>query len=165
MWTASQAIMAGAGATAVMLMAVAEVRRTPPQPERPVAFSVVLIRANNDEQPTSPKLRPADGAAKAQLSHMFRWQNYWEANRQRLALKGQPTTRARLSPECEVEVEYISPTIRETRIYVNGVVTARSRRNVSAPSPAIDGAATDVDGAWFVLVEDEWVEEATVQVR
>ncbi len=114
---------------------------------------VHLIRASDRERPSRPS--PVTERLKAQLSHGFQWQQLWEVNRQRVVLHPDEVTKLRLSPECEVEIEPVSANVRETRIYIKGVLASRVRQNVKRHSPIINGASIDESGAWLVAVEDE----------
>jgi len=162
----SRAFPAAAGAGAVLLLLLAlQLPRRHAHANGPAGCSVILIRAEDQQHAAGPVLKPVGREVAAQLASVFHWQHYGEASRQRLAVPAAQSARVRLSPECEVEIEYLSPTLRETRIYVNGVLATRSRRHVRASSPAIDGASMDADGAWFVLVREEWPQDAHVVSR
>lgn len=159
----TRAIAAAAGAGAVLLLLfTVQLQRRHAHLGGPAGCSVVLIRAEDQQNAAGPILKPVSRDVAGQLAAVFHWQQYWEASRQHLAMQGAQSARVRLSPECEVEIEYLSPALRETRIYVNGVLATRSRRHVRASSPAIDGASMDADGAWFVLVRDEWPQNVNV---
>src|SRR5260221_14720002 len=84
-----------------------------------------------------------------------KWEHYWQTGCKELAaLSGKPT-RVRLSPDCEVEIELISPEFRETRIYGKGVLVTRARRKIHCRTMAIHGGAIETGGSWFVVVRED----------
>src|SRR5689334_7399436 len=85
-------------------------------------YYVQLIWGTNYRKPDKSEFHPAGPKLREELARVFKWQNYWETTCQELtAVAGKPG-RVRLSPECEVEIELVSPEQRETRIYGKGVL-------------------------------------------
>lgn len=144
-------VISGCVAIVAAAFLIAETRDKAPQTG--TACSVQLIRASNGQRPDSST--PVAEGLKTQIARVFQWQQFWEVNHRRVMLNPGELTRIRLSPECEVEVQPLSSDVRETRIYIKGLLVSRVRQNVRHNTPTINGASLDESGAWFVAVEDE----------
>ena len=120
----------------------------------PSGYSIQLIRAEDAANTGSISRKPAADRLKGLLSGAFRWQRYWEMDRRHVPLHRGEVTKVRLSADCEVEIEMLSPRVRETRIYINGTLASRSRRAVHQSGPEISGGDRADGTAWFVIIED-----------
>jgi hypothetical protein len=133
-----------------------------PEPT-PVHYYLQLIWGTNHEKPKEASFRPVGPKLKSQLSSVFRWERYWEVKRADITVSAGKPAQVRLSPDCEVQLEFVSASVRETRIYGKGVLVTKSRRNISCHTPAIHGGSIGSGGSWFVVVrEDAPAEENAV---
>ena len=121
----------------------------------PVRYYVQLIWGTNREKPKEARLRPVEKRLQAEFSHVFQWKNYWEVARHEAVVeKGKPAT-LRMSPECEVVIEFVSDKDRETRIYGKGVLVTKERGKIHCPTWSIHGGTIAEGGSWFVVVRED----------
>jgi hypothetical protein len=121
----------------------------------PVHYYVQLVWGTNHQKPATADFRPVGARLHTELTRIFQWQQYWETNYKELWVRAGKASRIRLSPDCEVEIELISPSDRETRIYGKGVLVTRARRKIHCRNLAIHGGTNESDGSWFVVVRED----------
>jgi hypothetical protein len=127
-----------------------------PTPVPPsVHYYVQLVWGTNHQKPAAAEFRPVGPKLKAELGRIFQWQQYWEANYKELVVQSGKASRIRLSPECEVEIELVSPTDRETRIFGKGILVTQCRRKIHCQNLSIHGGSTEAGGSWFVVVRED----------
>lgn len=118
-------------------------------------YYIQLIWGTNHQKPATADFRPVGPKLKTELSRIFQWQQYWETKYQEMTVSSGKPSHVRLSPECEVEIELISPEMRETRIYGKGILVTRSRRKIHCRNMTIHGGTTEAGGSWFVVVRED----------
>jgi hypothetical protein len=118
-------------------------------------YYVQLIWGTNLQKPPQADFRPVGPKLRAELSRVFQWHQYWETTYKEVDVQQGKPARIRLSPECEVEIEFISSESRETRIFGKGVLVNRAKRKIHSPNMAIHGGTTDTGGCWFVVVRED----------
>jgi hypothetical protein len=121
----------------------------------PVRYYVQLIWGTNREKPKTADYRPVGPKLRSELSRVFQWQRYWEVARREVSVQSGKPTRLRLSSECEVQIQFVSPTVSETLIYGKGMLVEKSRRKIECHGLAIHGGTTETGGSWFVVVRDD----------
>lgn len=120
-----------------------------------VHYYVQLIWGTNYKKPEAADFRPVGSKLKEELSRVFQWKQYWEANSKEVIVSPGKPVRTRLSPECEVEIELVSAVDRETRIFGKGILVTRSRRNIHCRNFAIHGGGSVSGSSWFVVVRED----------
>lgn len=123
-----------------------------------IAAIAALVVANNRKEEHSdglPQLSHIErNGTLAALKDRFRFEADRISGRQRISeihrqIRGseEQVVKMRLSDSCQVQVESISPRVQETRIYVNGALTCRTRRAKERQGPEGPTAAVDHSGA------------------
>jgi hypothetical protein len=124
--------------------------------ETPVTYHVQLVLGTNQEKPPQANYKAIGPKLSQQLSSVFHWKTYWEANRQDLVIKNGKKGKVRLSKDFEVEIEFTSPvppaTVREIRLFKNGVLACKSKREIGSKKMAILGSDSKDGNSWFVVV-------------
>jgi hypothetical protein len=126
-----------------------------PMPPASVHYYVQLVWGTNQPKPAKADFQTAGPKLREELARVFKWQNYWEMTCQELTTSPGKPARVKLSTDCEVEIELISPDQRETRIYGKGVLVTRSRRKIHCRNLAIHGGTIPTGGSWFVVVRED----------
>jgi len=122
----------------------------PPDEHQPNTFYVQLVRGNNDDAPPQPGSRPV-GIRVARHLHALNWRNYWEVNRQQVAVCSGKATRVCLSKERQVEIDLTNRGRRGVTAFENGRVVHRTLRPAGEGMTVI-GGERDQESAWFIVV-------------
>jgi hypothetical protein len=82
---------------------------------------------------------------------VFKWKSYWEINSRQVELQAGRTTRVRLNPEREVEIDLTDPSRRAVTAILNG---KKVQRTVSprGEERTLIGGDRDGNSAWFIVV-------------
>ena len=127
-----------------------------PAAETPVTYHVQLVLGTNQEKPPQANYKAIGPKLSQQLSGVFHWKTYWEANRQDIVVKNGKKGKVRLSKDFEVEIELFSPappaTVREIRLFKKGVLACKSKREIGSKKMAILGSDSKDGNSWFVVV-------------
>lgn len=131
------------------------------------AVAALVVSSNGNQEPTD---RPAQvshsqterNGILAALKDRMRFEADRISGRQRISeihrqIRGseEQTVKMRLSDSCQVEVESITPRVQETRIYVNGALTCRTRRSQPRQgAEVVPAAAVDHSGASLEAVAE-----------
>lgn len=114
-------------------------------------FYVQLIRGSNDDAPPEPGSRPIGRKVARHLRSALNWKNYWELNRQQVAVCCGNTRRVSLSKDRSVEIELTKRGCRRVTALENGRIVQRTMRPVGEGMTVI-GGERDQQSAWFIVV-------------
>jgi len=114
------------------------------------AYCVQLIRGTDQDQSPSNGKRIHPHLAEA-FQSVFKWKSYWEISSRNVELETGRTTRVRLNPEREVEIDLTDPSRRAVTAFLNG---KKVQRTVSPRSEqrTLIGGDRDANSAWFIVV-------------
>jgi hypothetical protein len=124
---------------------------TPPAEHQSNTFYVQLVRANNDDAPPQPGSHPVGIKVARHLRSALNWKNYWEVNRQQVAVCSGNAARVCLSKERAVEIDLSRRDRRKVTAFENGRVIQRTLRPVGEGMTVIGGERDPVS-AWFIVV-------------
>jgi hypothetical protein len=124
---------------------------TPPAEHHPNTFYVQLVRGNNDDAPPQPGSRPVGIKVARHLRSALNWKNYWEVNRQQVAVCSGKAARVCLSKERAVEIDLSNRNRRKVTAFENGRIVQRLCRPVGGGMTVI-GGERDEGSAWFIVV-------------
>ena len=114
-------------------------------------FYVQLVRGSNDDTPPQPGSRPVGMKVARHLHSALNWKNYWELNRQQVAVCCGKTRRVCLSKDRSVEIELTNHGRRRVTALENGRIIQRTLRPVGEGMTVI-GGDRDPQSAWFIVV-------------
>jgi hypothetical protein len=114
-------------------------------------YYVQLIRGTDQDQSpdrNSKRIQPHLAVA---FHSVFKWKSYWEINSRQVELQAGRTTRVRLNPEREVEIDLTDPSRRAVTAILNG---KKVQRTVSprGEERTLIGGDRDGNSAWFIVV-------------
>ena len=124
---------------------------TPPAEHQSNTFYVQLVRGNNDDAPPQPGSRPVGMKVARHLRSALNWKNYWEVNRQQVAVCTGNTMRVCLSKERSVEINLTNRGRRSVIAFEKGKVVQRTSRPMGECMTVI-GGERDPESAWFIVV-------------
>ncbi len=119
--------------------------------DHPLTYHVQLVRGTNHPKPDNPEWKPIGPELSKRLAPVFRWDHYWEVNRHPVTVDKARKNRVRLDAERELELELVTPTTLEVRLFRGGEL-ARKTRQASDAKMSIMGGDTSTGESWFVVV-------------
>jgi len=131
--------------SAVTLTAAVKVRPDP------LTFYVQLIRGSDEEAPPSAGSRRVGSRLAETFHSVFRLRNFWEMDRQEVALAPGQKTKVRLTLEREVEIDLRRPEFRRVTGFQNGEAVDRVVRP-RGEAMTIIGGNRDGKSVWFIVV-------------
>src|SRR5437870_3868794 len=111
---------------------------------------VQLIRATNQDDPENATWKPIGLKLRERLCPVFRWKNYWEVDRKVARMEPGKVSKTVLGKICIVEMELVSSTHSEIRIFRDGKLISKARRCIDSPM-WIAGGDRSPNQAWFVV--------------
>ena len=120
------------------------------EPEK-MTYYVQLIRGNNDDKPPVPGAKRIGLKLANNFRPIFKWESYWEINRQRIELAHGQKSRLKLSKEREVEIDLTEAGKRKVTVYSDGREVSRATR-LSDEAMTIIGGDRDTNSVWFIVV-------------
>ncbi len=112
----------------------------------------VFVWGTNENKPTGKNLKEVDAKLRERLANIFKWQNYFEVNRQSTGVLAGKSQSVKLSEECSVEIKILPDNIAEVKLIGKGK-TLVTRRHSLAKSDALVLAGDDKNNtAWFVVL-------------
>lgn len=114
-------------------------------------FYVQLVRGSNDDVPPQAGSRLVGMKVARHLHSALNWKNYWELNRQQVAVCCGKTKRICLSKDRSVEIELTKRGRRRVTALENGRIVQRTLRPVGEGMTVI-GGERDPQSAWFIVV-------------
>src|SRR5262249_15600265 len=116
-----------------------------------LTFYLQLVRGNDQNQPPTDYAKPIGPILNRKLRAVFKWKNYWELNRNCIAIKQGERIRKRLSNEHEVEIELPEPDKLTIRVFLNGRLS-RTRTQPVHDAFCVTGGNEGNDQSWFIVV-------------
>lgn len=116
----------------------------------PAVFYAQLIRGTDIGKPAASTWRPVGPKLSKQFCPKFRWNYYWEVNRQAVSVVPGKFTRVRLAPEREIEIE-LRDSDYEVRLFTGGKLS-RSSRQALQSRMSIMGGGWEESESWFIVV-------------
>ena len=118
-------------------------------------YFVQVVVGNDNPKPEKPTQRAIGPSLHTLLAGPFRWQHYWEVSCHEVTVApGRPAS-LQVTKERKLEIEFITPTRREVRLYVDGKLTRSSKRPVSNHKMAVHGWDGDQKQSWFVVIRED----------
>ena len=117
----------------------------------PTTFYIQLIRGTDQEKRQEISWKPIGPKLSQRLSPIFRWKKYWEVNCQPISVEFGRISRSRLSDVRQVEIEPISPSEMEIRLFLKGNLVQTCRQLVGTRITIMGGDRTKNE-SWFVVV-------------
>lgn len=112
----------------------------------------ILVWGTDETNPTKKSLKHLDGKLHEKLAKVFKWQHYFEVNRQSSVLLAGKTQGLKLSEECSVEIKMLPENVAEVKLIGKGK-TLVTRRHSLAKAEALVLAGDDRNNnAWFVVL-------------
>jgi hypothetical protein len=108
-----------------------------------------------DASSNDPKIKPVDAQLKEKFSHMFKWKNYFEVDRQHFSIAPDEHKKVKMSPKCDIEVHNEGQGMFEIRLIGEGKLRDRVRQTVKAGKLLVIGGDDKNSNAWFVVVNLE----------
>jgi hypothetical protein len=124
---------------------------TPPAAHQSNTFYVQLVRGTNEDTPPQPDSRPVGIKVARHLQAALNWSNYWEINRQQVAVCSGNSARVCLSKDRTVEIDLTNRNRRRVTAFENGRVVQRTLRPAGEGMTVIGGERNQ-ESAWFIVV-------------
>jgi hypothetical protein len=115
-------------------------------------YHVQLIWGTDSERPKDKPLKDVDAKLLEKLKAVFKWKNYYEVDQKHLLLPKQSSQKLKLSEKCEIEVQDLSNSRIEIRLFGEGKLVVKKAQTVVAQEPIVLGGGGKDETAWFVVV-------------
>ena len=112
---------------------------------------VQLLRGSDDDSPPTPQAKLIGAELDHRLHAVFKWKNYWEIQRQCLAVKVGQKLRAPVGAGREVEILLSQSGEMRVSLYIDGKLVRR-RRQAARTRFYITGGDRDGSQSWFIVV-------------
>ena len=120
--------------------------------DQPIDCYVQLVRGTDDAKPRNPAHKEIGPALSKRLRPVFRWDHYWENQREKLVLTPGRPSRIHLKNGRDLEVEWLKGDHIQVRVFHDKQMTRKvTLRNTDAMM-AILGTEKDENDSWFVVV-------------
>jgi hypothetical protein len=117
----------------------------------PLTFYLQLVHGGDDATPPTRESKAVGPKLAAQFRPVFAWKHYWVVERREVKLAPGKSTKVRLSPHREVEIDLRQAGHRGVTVYSEGRAVSRTVDPLAAPMTLI-GGERDARHAWFVVV-------------
>jgi hypothetical protein len=121
-------------------------------PTNEVNLELRLIWGTNDSTSPDPKHKPISPELAKKMG-AFKWKNYFEVNRQQIALAPKAGQSAVMSPQCTVSVTNLGNGKIDVSLIGQGKAVHKETHPLGHGLLVIGGDATN-DTAWFVIVKE-----------
>jgi len=115
-------------------------------------YQVQLIWGTDGEKPKDKPLKEVDPKFKEKLKGIFKWKNYYEVNRQSLALPNNGSQKLKLSDKCEIQLQDLGNSRIEIRLFCEGKPVVKKGQTVVPGEPIVLAGDGKDDTAWFVVL-------------
>lgn len=119
--------------------------------DRSVTFHIQLIRGTNEKQPRDTEWKAIGPKLTKALAPVFSWKYYWEVKRYETAVIRGKSTRIKVMPERDLEIELIKGGRAELRLYRKGELRRKMTASIDSKLSILGGAAAEDEG-WFIVV-------------
>jgi hypothetical protein len=116
-------------------------------------LQAILVWGTDEEKPADPKLSELDGHLKERLKKVFKWKNYFEVNKQDLAVPASNTKTLAMSPKCKIEVHNEGENMIEVKLIGEGKPIVKKRQMINGHELLIMAGDGKNDTAWFVVIK------------
>src|SRR5262249_23234509 len=120
--------------------------------DHPIECYVQLIRGTDDAKPRNPSHKEIGPTLSKRLRPVFRWDHYWENQREKLALTQGKPSRVHLKNGRDLEVEWMNSDQIQVRVFHDNRMTRKVTHRNAAGMMAILGTEKDEEDSWFVVV-------------
>ena len=120
--------------------------------DQPIDCYVQLVRGTDDAKPQNPAHKEIGPALSKRLRPVFRWDHYWENQREKLVLVPGKPSRVHLNNGRDLEVEWLKGDRIQVRVFREKQMTRKVTHRNAADMMAIMGTEKDADDSWFVVV-------------
>jgi len=118
---------------------------------KPVILYAQVIRGTDQKTPAHASWKPIGPKLSKQLCPIFRWNHYWEVNRQKVSvLPGMPA-RIKLTPQREIEIHLRDAGESEIRLFSAGKLVRKSRQQLESKMTIMGGGWEQAE-SWFIVV-------------
>lgn len=116
------------------------------------AYHVQLIWGTDGERPKDKPLKDVDAKLLEKLKAVFKWKNYYEVDQKHFHLPKQSSQKLKLSDKCEIEVQDLSNSRIEVRLFGEGKLVVKKAQAVVLEEPIVLGGGGKDETAWFVVL-------------
>jgi hypothetical protein len=112
-----------------------------------------LIWGTNDEKSPDPKHKAVDSKVEKKLKKLpFKWQNYFEVNRQKFSVPEGETKKVVLSKDCEIKVRNAGNNTVELQIFGKGACVGKISQSLPKDELLVTGGNAANFTSWFVVL-------------
>ncbi len=115
---------------------------------------VQVIWGTDQPRPTGTSYREIGPKLSAKLSPVFRWQHYWETERQTVRLDPARITKVQLANQRALELERLKSGEIEVRLFLKGGLVSKSRYS-SSGCMAILGGEHESKDSYFIVARSD----------
>ena len=113
-----------------------------------------LIWATNDKESPDPKHKPVEAwLVKKFQTYPFKWNNYFEVNRQKFSLPPKGTQKVIMSKECVIDVKDVGDTRVEVTLIGKGKPANKTTKPLPKGEVYIIAGDSENKCAWFVVIK------------
>ncbi len=121
-------------------------------PDDSVNIEAQLIWGTNDAKP-DPKYKPVGSKMSERLKHSpFKWDHYYECNRQTFRVKLNEAKKETMSKRCEIQVTYVGDSQIRFELWGNGQLVNTVTQPLPKGELLIIGGDAENNTAWFVIL-------------
>ncbi len=121
-------------------------------PDDSMSIEAQLIWGTNDSKP-DPKYKPIGPKMSDRLKHSpFKWDHYYECNRQTFKAKLNTPEKETMSKRCEIHVTYLGDSQVKFELYGNGQLVNTVTQPLPKGELLIIGGDAENNTAWFVIL-------------
>ncbi len=115
-------------------------------------FQVQLIWGTDGEKPKDKPLKEVDSKFQEKLKGIFKWKNYYEVNRQSIALAKDGSQKVKLSEKCDIQLKDLGNSRVEIHLFGEGKPVVKKAQTVVIGEPIVLAGDSKNDTAWFVVL-------------
>ena len=115
-------------------------------------YYVQLIRGTDDNKAPEPNSKPLSPQQTGSFRSVFKWKTYWQISLQQVEVAAGHSTRVRLNPDREVEIDLTRAEQRSVRAFHRGKLV----QCASCPrgeARTLIGGDRDTNSAWFIVID------------
>ena len=118
-----------------------------------IKLEAQLIWGTNDEKSPDPKHKAVDDKVEKKLKKLpFKWQNYFEVNRQKFSVAQGETKKIVLSKDCEIKVRNAGNNAVELQIFGKGESVGKISQAMPKDELLVTGGNAANFTSWFVVL-------------
>ena len=118
-----------------------------------IRLEAQLIWGTNDEKSPDPKHKAVDAKVEKKLKKLpFKWQNYFEVNREKFTVAQGETKKIVLSKDCEIKVRNAGNNAVELQIFGKGESVGKISQALPKDELLVTGGNAANFTSWFVVL-------------